>query len=139
MRGRLEDIRALGAELVIVGNGAASFASGFREEFALDDVTVLIDPKLAAYRSAGLRRGRLEALSPRVPLHTMRALRNGFRQTAVRGDPWQLGGVFVVQPGGAVVFRHVSREAGDHPDLDEVLAAIPQAVRGDAGPAPPGR
>jgi NAD(P)-dependent dehydrogenase (short-subunit alcohol dehydrogenase family)/peroxiredoxin len=126
LRDRLPEIRERGAELVIVGNGARHFAEAFREDQGLD-VPVLIDPELRAYRTAGLRRGRVEILSPRLPLHALRALRAGHRQTGVQGDPWQLGGVFVIRPGGALAYRYVSREAGDHPAADEVLEALDDA------------
>jgi NAD(P)-dependent dehydrogenase (short-subunit alcohol dehydrogenase family) len=123
LRARVEDIRARGAELVIVGNGARNFAEAFREDFALD-CPLLVDPELRAYRAAGLRRGRVELLSPRLPRNALRALRSGSRQTAVQGDPWQLGGVFVIRPDGNLTYRYLSREAGDHPPVDEILAAL---------------
>jgi NAD(P)-dependent dehydrogenase (short-subunit alcohol dehydrogenase family) len=124
LRGRLEEIRASGAELVIVGNGSVSFARAFREDLHLDGVTLLVDPELRAYRAAGLRRGRVEVLSPRLPGQALRALRGGFRQGAVQGDPWQLGGAFVIRPDGSLAFQHHAREAGDHPDVDEILDAL---------------
>lgn len=128
MRDRVEDIRAAGAELVIVGNGAASFAKAFREDFGLDG-PVLVDPELRAYRAAGLRRGRVELLSLRLPGNALRALRSGARQSGVQGDPWQLGGVFVIRPGGELVYRHVSSEAGDHPPLEDVLSALSEEAK----------
>ena len=123
LRDHIDEIHARGAELAIIGNGSAHFAAAFREEFNLDGPLV-VDPELRAYRAAGLRRGRVEILSPRVPLNALRALRSGARQTAVKGDPWQLGGVFVIRPDGALLFRHVSGEAGDHPSIESVLAAL---------------
>jgi NAD(P)-dependent dehydrogenase (short-subunit alcohol dehydrogenase family) len=123
LRDRTSDIRQRGAELVIVGNGAANFAAAFREDFSLDG-PLLIDPELRAYRAAGLRRGRAELLSPRLPLNALRALASGSRQTRVEGDPWQLGGVFVIRPDGALTYRHASREAGDHAPIDDVLTAL---------------
>lgn len=116
-------IRALGAELVIIGNGTANFAAAFREDFELD-CPLLVDPELRAYRAAGLRRGRVELLSPRLPRNALRALRAGSRQTGVEGDPWQLGGVFVIRPGGELMYAYSSREAGDHPPVEEILAAL---------------
>ena len=98
MRDRIDDIRARGAELVIVGNGSPHFAATFRDDYALD-CPLLVDPELRAYRVAGLRRGRVEMLSPRLPGHAIRAFRGGARQGAVQGDPWQLGGTFVIRPG----------------------------------------
>ena len=123
MRDAQEEIRARGAELVIVGNGAPNFARAFREDFALTG-PLLVDPELRAYRAARLRRGRVELLSPRLPFHAIRALRAGSRQVGVQGDPWQLGGVFVIRPGGELAYRYVSREAGDHPPVQDVLAAL---------------
>jgi NAD(P)-dependent dehydrogenase (short-subunit alcohol dehydrogenase family) len=128
LRDRIDDIRARGAELVIVGNGAQNFAAAFREDFELD-CPILVDPELRAYRAAGLRRGRVELLSPRLPLNALRALRSGSRQTGVQGDPWQLGGVFVIRPGGHLMYRYVSREAGDHPPVEEILAALEEEAK----------
>lgn len=108
---------------MIVGNGAENFAAAFREDMDLD-CPILVDEGLRAYRAAGLRRGRVEALSPRLPLNALRALASGSRQTGVQGDPWQLGGVFVVRPGGELMYRYVSREAGDHPPTDEIIDAL---------------
>lgn len=127
MRDRLDDIRELGAELVLIGNGAQSFAQAFREDLGLD-CPVLIDPDLVSYRAAGMRRGRVELLSPRMPLNAVRALRKGFRQTSVQGDPWQLGGVFVIKPGGKLTYRFISSEAGDHAPIDDIFGGLePQA------------
>ena len=119
----ISSIRARGAELVIVGNGAPNFAAAFREDFELD-CPLLVDPELRAYRAAGLRRGRVELLSPRLPLNALRALRAGSRQTSIEGDPWQLGGVFVIRPGGHLTYQYASREAGDHAPVEEILAAL---------------
>jgi dehydrogenase/reductase SDR family protein 12 len=131
LRDQIGEIRARGAELVIVGNGAPNFAVAFREDFELD-CPLLVDSELRAYRAAGLRRGRLELLSPRLPLHALRALRSGSRQQGVQGNPWQLGGVFVIRPGGDLAYRYASREAGDHPPVEEILAALEEG----AGPIP---
>jgi dehydrogenase/reductase SDR family protein 12 len=123
LRDALPEIRRRGAELVVVGNGTPEFAAAFREDEGIEGA-LLVDPGLRAYRAAELRRGRVELLSPRLPLNAIRALRSGARQGEVQGDPWQLGGVFVIRPGGALTFRHVSREAGDHPPVRDVLDAL---------------
>jgi NAD(P)-dependent dehydrogenase (short-subunit alcohol dehydrogenase family) len=127
LRDRIDEIHARGAELVVIGNGAPNFAAAFREDFELA-CPLLVDPELRAYRAAGLRRGRVELLSPRLPRNALRALRSGSRQAGVQGDPWQLGGVFVIRPGGESTYRYVSREAGDHPPVEEVLAALAEGV-----------
>jgi len=108
---------------VIVGNGTPDSARALREEFGLD-CPVVLDPDLVAYRAAGLRRGRVEMLSPRVPLDGLRAYMGGARQSTVQGDIWQLGGLFVVCSGGRITFEHVSTTAGHHPALDQILAML---------------
>ena len=56
--------------------------------------------------------------------HGVRALKKGFRQKRLQGDPWQLGGVFVIDPSGKILYKQISREAGDHPEAGEILAAL---------------
>ena len=138
MRDRLTEIRAAGASLVIIGNGSADFARAFREELGLElEVRLLVDPTLHSYHAAGLRRGRKEVASPRLISNAWRAWRGGFRQRAVQGDAFQLGGVLVVRKGGRATFRHVDRVAGDHAPLDEVIAALaPDAPEWPSEPEP---
>jgi len=123
LRDQIDEIRERGAELVIVGSGAQQYAEDFKLSFGLD-CPILIDPELRSFRAAGLRRGRVELLSPRLPLNAIRAFRSGARQDGVQGDPWQLGGVFVIQRDDSVTYRHASSEAGDHPPVDDILAAL---------------
>jgi peroxiredoxin len=123
LRDKIDEIRIRGGELVIIGNGSAYFAKAFKEDFELD-CPVLVDTDLRSYRAAGLRRGRMELLSPQVPLNAIRALKSGARQDGVQGDPWQLGGVFVIRPDGEVTYRYVSDAAGDHAPLSEVFSAL---------------
>jgi hypothetical protein len=56
--------------------------------------------------------------------HKLSALCGGFRQVQTRRDRSQLGGVLVVRQDGAVVYRHLSEGADDHPALEEILAAL---------------
>jgi len=119
----LGKIRQRGAELVIVGNGRPEHAADFRAAQRIE-CPLYVDPELRAYAAAGLKRGVLTALNPRVLTHGVRAFRSGMRQGALQGDPWQQGGVFVIRPDGSVPFAYVSEEAGDHPDPSEVVAAL---------------
>ena len=123
MRDASDRIEAAGAKLAVVGNGARPFAEAFREQTGYVS-DLFVDPELKSYRAAGLRRGRVEVFSPRLATNAVRAFAGGSRQGAVQGDPWQLGGVFVIRPDGSLALRHVSREAGDHPAVEDVLAAL---------------
>lgn len=123
MRDVVDGIRGHGAELVVVGNGSVEQARAFREEQKLL-FPLYTDPTLESYRAAGLRRGLGSSMSPRVALHAVKALRQGFRQHRTLGDPLQQGGVLVLAKGGGLLYQYVSREAGDHPDNADILSTL---------------
>ena len=127
MRAVADDIAALGAELVFVGNGSPAQARDFQEKFAPDSI-VLTDPDLRTYRLIGARHGVLKTLGPRVWRSGLRALRSGARQTRVKGHPFQQGGVLILVPGDRAVYSHISGEAGDHPPVADVIEALRTAV-----------
>jgi peroxiredoxin len=125
-------IHEAGAELVIVGSGSPQMASFFAEDY---DITtpVLTDPTRAVYGLLEVRRPhRLAFVDPRVFVSSLLALAQGHRQVfgaeSELGDTTQLGGVFIVRPGGDVAWAHRSAFAGDHPSNDEVLRALRAAV-----------
>ncbi len=131
LSGYLDRFRALGADLVVIGNGTPEQARAFRDERGLA-FPVLVDPRMRAYRAAGMRRGAGAVLNLRAVTHAIRALKEGEHQGRTQGDPWQLGGAFVVLPGGRVVYEQRSDIAGDHADPEAMLAAIARA----GAPAP---
>jgi hypothetical protein len=119
-----QEIRERGAEIAIVGNGAPPFARAFREDLGLD-VPLYTDPSLETYRALAFHRGLVRtALSPRTWVHATRALAGGFFQGRTQGDLLQLGGVVVVRPDGTVAYRYASAEAGGHPPIADILAAL---------------
>lgn len=123
MRGILPDIRAAGAELVIVGNGTPEMASAFRDDTGLE-VPLYTDPTRRTYALAGFKRGVLATFTPRGVAHAARALRKGYRQTGTRGDAYQQGGLLVVDRNGRILYAHRDNEAGDLASNEDVLAAL---------------
>lgn len=123
LRDSIKEWQEDGVNVVVIGNGNANFAQAFREDFHLSG-PVLVDPELAAYRAAGLRRGRREIASPKMFTNALRAYGTGARQTGVQGDPWQLGGLFAFAAGGDLLFEHRSAAAGDHAAPEAVSAAL---------------
>lgn len=123
MRDQRPNILALGAELVVVGNGQPEHARDFQQQHDLA-FPLLVDPDLQAYEAAGLRRDLASTLNLRTVGAAVRALRGGHRQKAVQGDPWQQGGAFVITSGGEVLLEQISRSAGDHADPRQILAAL---------------
>ena len=86
---------------------------------------VLSDPGRRLYAAFGLRRKPLVRLMTRSILATyLRGLLSGRWPWLPRGDLGQLGGDFVLDGEGAVVFAHRGREAGDRPPIEAILAAV---------------
>jgi hypothetical protein len=127
LRHELVAIRALGAELVLVGNGTLEHLRWFLEDQE-PDFPVFTDPTLAVYREAGMRRDARAMLNLKVLGSTRRARRAGFTQPGVKGDPWQQGGVLVILPGGTIAVRHASDYLGDLPAPEVVVEALRSAV-----------
>jgi len=116
-------IDAAGATLAAIGNGTPQAAARFRADLRLD-FPVLVDERRDAYALLGFRRDIGGSARPAVLRAVVRAWRRGARPGPVEGDPWQLGGLVVVRPGGEIAHRFASRHAGDHPPLGPVLAAL---------------
>ena len=120
--GKLAEIEAAGARLVLVGNGSPEQAAGFAKQFP--GVTILTDPSRDSYRALGMRRGVAATFNPTSLLSGVGAALRGNRQTSVEGDPWQQGGLLLLGPGGQVLRLQRNRSAGDRPDLDKALRAL---------------
>jgi peroxiredoxin len=123
VRQREAELQAAGATLVFVGTGLPAMAADFARTH-LGAHVVLCDPTRAVFAAAGMRRSLGSTLHWRLFANAWRALRAGWRQTAVQGDPWQQGGVLVLDAGGAVVHRQVDAVGGDPLDLAAVLHAV---------------
>ena len=112
-----------GARLVVIGNGPPWSIKGFREKSGYDGA-LYTDPDRACYRSLELRRDLRTTFSLATVRSALRAYRQGFRQTSLHGDPWQQGGVFVIQQDGTIIYSQVSEHAGDHPSIAAIRAAL---------------
>jgi hypothetical protein len=132
LRDALPEIRRRGADLIIVGNGQPQHATDFRDTEHVES-PLYVDPELRAYAAAGLKRGLRSSLSPGVFLRGVRAFREGKRQGATMGDPWQQGGVFIIRPGNRVEFSYISEEAGDHPSVEAIISALDKVGRRKSG------
>jgi hypothetical protein len=70
--------------------------------------------------SIGLR----NLADPKALLAPIRSWSVGHRQHKTGRRPMQLGGTLVMGPADDVIFLDLETYAGDHADLDDVLAAI---------------
>jgi hypothetical protein len=108
----------------VVAPSKTEHIAGFRESTGYRGA-LFVDPTLRAFRTAGLVHGRASTYHPLAMLKGVRAMVQGFRQVGRHGDVVQQGGAFVLGPGDRVRYEWRDRYAGDHPDLDDVMGALP--------------
>jgi AhpC/TSA antioxidant enzyme len=121
------EIIARGARLLLIGNGSVEQAKHFFQERGLPRVgcVVTTDPARESYAAAELQRGYTRTfLDKGARKAFMRAREQGHHITGLFGDLTQLGGLMVTRPPAQLVYFHRSQFAGDHPNLQEVIAAI---------------
>lgn len=147
LRREVTSIHAYGAQLVVIGNGTDQFAAAFRADLNLD-TPLYIDPTCASYRALGMKRGVARTLGAwRMWVKMARAvwanIGEGRSRLVLRwwrrsvpalmpgahGDAWQLGGVLVVLPNGDVPYCYLSKIAGDHPSMNDILGVLAAQTR----------
>jgi hypothetical protein len=124
LRGHVEELRGLGAQVAAVGVGGAFYARGFRDEAGID-FPLLVDEELAAYRAAGLGKGKvLKALGITDSVARLKALAAGHRYHKPGKDPLQLGGSFVFAPADRDVFVHRAASFSDNAPAEDLVGAV---------------
>jgi alkyl-hydroperoxide reductase/thiol specific antioxidant family protein len=124
LRPSIAIIHGLGADIAIIGTGDAASARSFQRDLNIPDVPVFVDPTRRAYELAGFHRGILTLLQPRAIWNYIRAFFVGHRAGRLQGDALQQGGVLIIEPAGSILFRHASRVSGEHPEIEQILAAL---------------
>lgn len=133
MRRAKPRLDAAGLRVLLVGMGSPEESEAFRERFRVP-FPLVCDPEQELYRSYGLGKATLgEALGPTVVLKSLRALGRGHVPGKPRGDVFQMPGVFVVGPGGRILFRHYARDPSDHPSVESLLEAVPVPAHAGRG------
>lgn len=124
MRGYVDRIRAAGAELYVIGNGSPEQARAFAVDQGVR-FPLYTDPSLASYEVAGFE--NKASFSPSTLWNAAKAMTHGHFQTRTQGTATQNGGAFVLDRGGRELFAFRSKQAGDHPDPDDLIAALSHA------------
>lgn len=123
LRNRCQEILEQQADLFLIAPSTAEQANRATVEFNVP-YQMLADPKRVAFAAAGMRRDLFSNLNVRTLQYFLRTWKKGIRQKGIQGNPFQQGGAIVVERGGVLKFHYVGKAAGDHPDLDQVIAAI---------------
>ncbi len=117
IQAKRESLRAKGIQPIFVHMSSDQEAEPILKKYALADAPRISDPERKFYRAFGLQRGKiLEVLGPKVWLRGfLSAIIEGHGFGKVRGDAFQLPGVFLIHKGQIVKdFRH--KTAADRPD-----------------------
>jgi hypothetical protein len=117
-----------GGDVVLVGLGRPEQAAAFKSETGVG-FRLLVSPDKSAYRAMDLRRGtNRDVLGLRALASVPRAVRGGGSWRRPRQDWHQLGGTFVIAPGGELVWSHRATHSGDNATTDEIVAALEDAT-----------
>ena len=130
LREHQDELDQLGAVVVGVSFEEPSVIARFAERESLP-YPILSDPERKAYRAFGLTRGgTTQVWSPNALRTYVRGLLRGRLPRLPRADVAQLGGDFVLDRQGRVVYEYRSKESADRPAIDVLLNAVRAAAEG---------
>uniref|UniRef100_A0A2C9LHP9 Uncharacterized protein n=1 Tax=Biomphalaria glabrata TaxID=6526 RepID=A0A2C9LHP9_BIOGL len=124
---RQAELKQLGAEILIVSFGEQLGADNWLKETNCP-FDMILDPNRKIYLSFGLHRSVSKVWSCACMIYYVEQLLKG-RQLPrplenVHDDPQQMGGDFILDNTGRVVFSYCSKVSNDRPSVDQILAAI---------------
>ncbi len=122
----LERFRAAGVNALAVSQAKPAVLAAFLRT-SPQPFPVVCDPDRVAYRAFGLERASWASFfRPKVLWGYLRLIRRGgkVRRPYPGEDVRQLGGDFLLDRAGRVVFAHRSRTATDRPGVEELLNVV---------------
>ncbi len=115
--------------IAFVSMSAAPEVDRFRKE-AGSPHPFISDSARALFEVFGLRRASLgQVFSPKVFGKGARAWSKGVRSSRPPTDPWQLGGTFVIDTDGEVVWERRSEDVADNATVEEIRLALAKAAK----------
>ena len=124
LRQRQSELDELDVAAVVVTFQAGHLERAYVEETGLE-WPLLVDETRDLYRGYGMEHGRgWDLFGPSAVWVYLKLLLSGRRLRAPSGDPRQLGGDVLLDPGGTVRLHHVGRGPADRPTVDALLEAV---------------
>lgn len=124
MRRDIKSFQKRGANIVAITSAPPGYCKMFAAEQKLEH-PLASDVELRSYRAFGLKKGRIrDVLGPKVMVEGLRSALRGNRLGKPVGDKFQLGGTFVVAPGGKILLAHRSQDATDNPPNAALFKAL---------------
>jgi len=107
-------------QLVAIGSGTPLMARTFAGDFNFT-ADMYVDTKRQVYQTLECKRGIGRVLGVKALTEYKNALAAGYKQGGTQGDGMQLGGTFLINNRGEVLWSHMEQYAGDHAPLPEIL------------------
>ena len=118
------------ANLVVIGSGKSRHFEEFRKKTGYKG-RLLSDPSRQAFTMLGFSRGITGLMSIKSISRVFSAVKGGHKQGAIQGNTLQLGGAIIVDPSYTVDYFFASKKAGDHPAVEDLIAAVDPKLRPD--------
>ncbi|VAH89669.1 thioredoxin-like protein AAED1, chloroplastic [Triticum dicoccoides] len=126
-----EAMEAAGVSPVLIGPGTVEQAKAFSDQTKFKG-EVYADPDYSSYKALEFANGLFSTFTPSAGLKIIQLYREGYRQdwelsfeknTRTKGG-WYQGGLLVAGPGiDNISYIHKDKEAGDDPEMEDVLTA----------------
>ncbi|XP_078435906.1 thioredoxin-like protein AAED1, chloroplastic [Wolffia australiana] len=125
-----EAMDTAGVSLALIGPGTVEQAKAFEQQTKFNG-EVYADPGHLSFEALKLVSGASTVFTPAAGLKVIQLYMEGYRQdwelsfkkdTVARGG-WQQGGILVAGPGNSVSYFHKDKEAGDDPNMEDVINA----------------
>jgi len=124
VRDRYDEILAAGAGVTAIGTGGRRYAKAFIEDESVP-FAVLLDEDATAADIVGTGTLGVSAIvKPGAWAAGVRSTMGGHRQRKVGRRPRQLGATLIIAPGDDLLYEDFEEYAGDHADIDEILAVL---------------
>lgn len=124
LRDRYKEISETGTGLVAIGMGRPDMAAHFREEFDIP-FRLLVDQQRQTYPLLDIKRGTWwDVAGPHMWADFAKRLLRGQVTQGVKGDPLQMGGLAVIEPGGHISKVHKSEDPKDNLSIDQLLKEL---------------
>lgn len=110
--------------MTAIGTGGRRYAQAFIEDESVPFPVLLDEDGVAADIVETNSLGAMSLIRPDAWLAGAKSLVGGNRQHNAGRRPTQLGATLVMAPGNELLYIDKESFAGDHADLDEVLAVL---------------
>ena len=88
----------------------------------------ICDESASLFQRFGLKRATLaQAISPRIAARGLISVLKGNINGKPAGDPMRLGGTFLIDGDGLILWSHVAKDVSDNATLSEIRSAIAAA------------